>query len=1031
MRRVPCIWYHVDEGDSDLPSFFYYLGLAAKRLAPRKRKSLPFLTPEYLHGIPAFSRRFFENLYSRLERAPAGSDSRSGSPVGRGRPSAVIVFDNYQEVPESSPLHEALYEGFCMVPGGTKVVLISRKEPPEAFVRLRANSRMKTVGWDDLRFTLDESNRMVRLRGCGSASADALRRLHEKTRGWAAGIVLLLEEAKTEGIESVLSRVHPPKEIFRYFAREIFDRSEPGTRDFLVKTAFFPRMSAEMAENLTGNESAGLILSELNQKGYFTQRLESETAFYQYHPLLREFLSVLARETLTPAGLAELGRKAAFILEENDQVEDALELLRKAEDWTDCVKLIVKHAPGFSILGRSGTLDGWIRGLPQATVEAEPWLLYWSGICRLPYAPAEARVFFEKSFGMFRTKRDVPGVFLSLAGLFDCVFYSLGTYQPFDDVLVLLDQVLAEYGSFPSLQIEARLTLCKLYALGFRQPWNPELAKATERARSILPMIADANIRARVIHCLLGQQLLLGEVEKARVFIEMFRGLVRTWDVSPLHRKALKLSEAMYYAWKGEFSESRKVVEEALELAAETGIHIADTFLFGYGAAASLNTGDLEAADLFIHRMSLSLDQTNFWGRQFFHVLCAWKLLLSRNVSSALFHAEISLKFAIDAGVPHTITYSYFVYALVLHELGRYDEAGEHLARCREVADSIGSRIIEFLCFLTESRFAFDRGDAAAGLSLLREGLALGRDKGYVSTFFIWLPSIMAELCLRAVEAGIEVDYVRHLIRKRNLMPDPAPVDSEKWPWELKIFTLGCFEIVRDGQPVRFPGKVQKKPLEILKALTANVGGGMSEEQITDWLWPDAHGDAAHSVFTTTLSRLRRLVGVEGAIRFHEGRISLDPRCCWTDAVAFEKIAARLDKLIAVPDAGIESILGLIAKAVDLYRGNFLPADEGLSWTFSYRERLRGRFCQLINRAGEWLEKAERWETAVMLYQKGIDTDCLSEEFYQRLMICFRKLGRDSNAVDVYNRWRKLLAASMGIEPSARTRAIYDSIKGG
>ncbi|MFN3479813.1 MAG: hypothetical protein ACK415_05450, partial [Thermodesulfovibrionales bacterium] len=28
-RKIQCLWYQVDEGDADIPTFFYYMGLAA------------------------------------------------------------------------------------------------------------------------------------------------------------------------------------------------------------------------------------------------------------------------------------------------------------------------------------------------------------------------------------------------------------------------------------------------------------------------------------------------------------------------------------------------------------------------------------------------------------------------------------------------------------------------------------------------------------------------------------------------------------------------------------------------------------------------------------------------------------------------------------------------------------------------------------------------------------------------------------------------------------------------------------------
>ena len=34
-----------------------------------------------------------------------------------------------------------------------------------------------------------------------------------------------------------------PEEVFDYFANELFDRAEPQIRDFLLKTAFLPKIT--------------------------------------------------------------------------------------------------------------------------------------------------------------------------------------------------------------------------------------------------------------------------------------------------------------------------------------------------------------------------------------------------------------------------------------------------------------------------------------------------------------------------------------------------------------------------------------------------------------------------------------------------------------------------------------------------------------------------------------------------------------------------------------------------------------------
>jgi hypothetical protein len=96
-RRIPCMWYRLEEGDADPATFFHYLGLAARKAAPRIRKPLPALAPEQRSAVSLFAQRYFEALFSRL---PAGS---------------MIVFDDYQKVPDASGFHSMIRDGLSLL----------------------------------------------------------------------------------------------------------------------------------------------------------------------------------------------------------------------------------------------------------------------------------------------------------------------------------------------------------------------------------------------------------------------------------------------------------------------------------------------------------------------------------------------------------------------------------------------------------------------------------------------------------------------------------------------------------------------------------------------------------------------------------------------------------------------------------------------------------------------------------------------------------------------------------------------------
>ncbi len=210
--KLPCLWYQIDDGDADISTFFYYMGLAAKKAAPLKRKPMPLLTPEYMLGISTFTLRFFEELYSRLNptRPPL---SKGGDKVG-----FIIVFDNYQQVPVESKLHEVIAHGLSVIPEKINVIIISRRDPLPQFVQLRASNKVSFLGWDEIKFTLNESRAMVHKKEHKTLTDEILMQLHKKTEGWAAGLVLMMEIAKKETIDYQLPDTITPKEIFDPFS---------------------------------------------------------------------------------------------------------------------------------------------------------------------------------------------------------------------------------------------------------------------------------------------------------------------------------------------------------------------------------------------------------------------------------------------------------------------------------------------------------------------------------------------------------------------------------------------------------------------------------------------------------------------------------------------------------------------------------------------------------------------------------------------------------------------------------------------
>ena len=105
------------------------------------------------------------------------------------------------------------------------------------------------------------------------------------------------------------------------------------------------------------------------------------------------------------------------------------------------------------------------------------------------------------------------------------------------------------------------------------------------------------------------------------------------------------------------------------------------------------------------------------------------------------------------------------------------------------------------------------------------------------------------------------------------------------------------------------------------------------------------------------------------------------------------------------------------------YPDHFLAADEDQPWLMGLRDRLRSKFVRAVLALGGALEADARWEDAIALYRRALELDNLAEDLYRSLMVCYRELGRPSEALQTYRRCRELLSVVLGLQPSPQTES--------
>ncbi|TAN55897.1 MAG: hypothetical protein EPN19_02015 [Betaproteobacteria bacterium] len=998
-RGYRCLWYQVDPDDADAATLFHYLAHAARKLDAGRARDLPAYSPQIGADAASFARRFFRQLFA-CATAPF-----------------ALVFDNLHAVPPEGALHAVLEAAFSQVPRHCSVIVTSRSDAPASCARLRVTGEMVCLGWEDLRLDADELAAIAKLRGQPLA-AEAVAGLRERTQGWAAGLVLMLEHSKLSGRLADLPGGATPQVVFDYLAGEIFERFEPKTREFLLRIACLPRMSADIAQRLSGEPKAARMLLNLARNNYFVSEVQSEEGrSYQLHPLLRDFLRGRAAQDLPEALGAGQLQRAAELLRGAGQADAAISLLLEARDWPAVAHIAAQEADAMLAQGRSDTLAAWLDFLPQAVREADPRLLCAYADCRAHASPRSARRSFEQAFEGFLRAGDLAGMLRSGCGAIEAALAEFDDLASVDPWIATVKRLLQDtHGVLP-----ARAVATLIKGLLWRDPGHADFAAWLERLRKAQAESAPAAAEIALLLAL--DALLRGDFGKAGSEFDQLLAHARALPAQTVI--AARLAAGWQLLASGAPAAALAAAREGLAQAEAEGLHRCDGWLRLLAAAAALAAGDRDDARGELQRLEAEGARLRRGDRAGIHYLRGWLAALDGDAAAAQREARTALGLAAETGVPWLECLARAALARTLADAGERRGAEAHLRGAQALAERLRSPWLEFATQLAAADAALQSRDEAGALAAVKSAFGCGREYGFQHAPW-WRARECADLCALALRHGVEPEYARALVRARRLVPRAAPLRVPDWPWSLRISALGRFELLRETGPVEFGGKGPGRPLELLKLLVALGGQNVRADQLADALWPHVEADYAHKSFTATLHRLRRLLGDDEALVLRDARLSLNPALVWVDTWALEAVVAAIDEALRAPGgtATDAAVRALSDEALGLYRGPFLPDESEQPGFIACREQVRARLLRCLARVARRWEEAGQPALAAECYLRCIDADHLFEAPYRNLMLCYQRAGDAIEARATYERLRTIFSAKLKVMPSPETQAV-------
>jgi len=989
---VPAIWYQIDPGDSDPATFFFYLKQAIEAVAKRKGKPLPLLTPEYLPDLPGFARRFLRDGFTQLPD------------------DIILVFDNYHDIAADSELHAPFMAALAEVPQGSNIIILSRAAPPPGFAGALVNQTIALVSWEDLRLTAEETTAIAASRGI--TDRNLLRTLHEQSTGWMAGVTLMLERLRHgESLES-LQRAEALETVFDYFAGLIFDNASDEMRDVLMKTAFLPRMSAALVEAVTGNADAIKYIEDLHLRHLFTDRSVGGEISYQYHALFRAFLKSRAVIVFTIKVRQAIAKRAAASVAAAGQIEDAFALYAEAEDWDAAEQLLIASAANLVGQGRWQTLGQWVEALPQGRLDANPWVRYWLGCSRTFVDPVAARPVLETAYRIFQERSDEVGQLLCATTILEGLYFEFDNLRPMDPWIARVVALLQRGIRPPTKEDDLRANSVVMMGATLRAPRHSMLESCLSRVFDLLKEPFEPNLKVAAASMMHRYSNVPMDALAERMASMIARPLLNSKELSPLRAFSYWDAEGYSHYVRGRYAQALECFDAVDAIVQEHSFHNISIWRRG---VCERRAGLLDEAEATLRRaQGLRIPPTGYHhaGFTFLRAVVAFD---RGNIQHAIDTVLEAYKAFDDTGFFNGIVTVGTVASNMAIAGGRFDVADQILGRLR--AEEYGTIAENYLAtiVLNQAWLAHRRGDSRSRVVLLVDAMRRARMES-ARARFCWYTNALAELLPVALASEIEPEIATQLAREFHVLP--AGIAPENWPWPVKVYTLGRFELLIDGQSPGYSRKVPKKVLALLKAIIAFGAKDVPEQKLLDALWPDEDGYAAYRSLTATLHRLRKLVGNGKVIRQTGGEIALNRQCCWVDADAFED---RVDHA----SNGSEGL----GEAIKIYRGAFLAQEEGTPWAVPARERLRAKFIHAVGKLGLFLETNGRYETAIELYARGIDADNLVESFYQGLMRCYENLDRRSEAASAYRRLRQTLSVTLGIQPSTESQRLFETLR--
>ncbi len=289
-----------------------------------------------------------------------------------------LVLDDYHFVQDIKIQRQMSYF-IDYLPPGVLVTLASRTEPALPLARWRVRRWVEDIHPGLLAFSEEECRHFFHDTMGLALSESSVRRVCARTEGWVAAMQLsALSGGRAESPQTGAQSGHQididERRISDYVLSEVLEQQPEPVQQFLLDTAFCPRLCASLCDAVRDAANSQALLEQLLRENLFLIPLDTRNEWFRYHDLFREALLQRAKQ-LKPEQAEQKWQRVVNWLLEHGHVQEGIGQIVHYQDWPWLAKVLSEHGNNLIHAGFHLQVLDWLDSLPASTLSESTQLL--------------------------------------------------------------------------------------------------------------------------------------------------------------------------------------------------------------------------------------------------------------------------------------------------------------------------------------------------------------------------------------------------------------------------------------------------------------------------------------------------------------------------------------------------------------------------------------------------------------------------------------------------------------------------------